>query len=87
VISRTTPNFWRAYARLDRRSQQAASRAFVYFRSDPGHNSLFFKKLRGHTDLWSVRISEDLRAVAHRSGDTVFWLWIGTHNEFDNLFS
>jgi hypothetical protein len=27
------------------------------------------------------------RAVGMRTGDTVEWIWIGNHNEFDNLFS
>jgi len=53
---------------------------------DPGHPSLRFKKLAGEDDVWSVRVSLDLRAVAHRQGDTVTWFWIGTHKEFDRLF-
>jgi len=48
---------------------------------------LRFKKLQAHDNLWSVRINEQYRAVGVRSGDTVEWIWIGTHNEFDNLFS
>jgi hypothetical protein len=28
-----------------------------------------------------------IRAVGARSGDTIQWIWIGTHNEFNNLFS
>jgi hypothetical protein len=27
-----------------------------------------------------------LRAIGERHGDTIIWVWIGTHNEFDNLF-
>ena len=42
--------------------------------------------LRGYSDYWSVRVSRDIRAVGQRSGDTVEWAWIGTHNEFDKLF-
>jgi hypothetical protein len=26
------------------------------------------------------------RAVGKRTGDTIEWAWIGTHNEFDKLF-
>ena len=46
-----------------------------------------FKKLQAHDNLWSVRINEQYRAVGVRSGDTIEWIWVGTHNEFDNLFS
>jgi len=53
----------------------------------PGHPSLRFKKLGGYDQVWSVRINEQYRAVGERMGDTIFWSWIGTYNDFDNLFS
>jgi hypothetical protein len=67
--------------------KRAARRAFTLFLQDPGHNSLQFKKLRGYPDYWSVRVSQDVRVVGKRRGDAVEWAWIGTHNEFDKLFS
>jgi hypothetical protein len=33
-----------------------------------------------------VRVNEQYRAVGERNGDTICWAWIGTHNEFDQLF-
>jgi len=54
---------------------------------NPEHPSLRFKKLQGGGEIWSVRINEQYRAVGVRSGDTMEWIWIGTHNEFDHLFS
>ena len=53
---------------------------------NPAHPSLRFKKLAGHDRVWSVRINESFRAIAERDGDTVTWVWIGSHNDFDNLF-
>jgi hypothetical protein len=58
----------------------------AYFSANPAHNSLQFKKLRRHANLWSVRVTLDVRAVGYREGDIIEWLWIGTHNEFDKLF-
>ena len=57
------------------------------FEQNPDHPSLRFKKLHGQDDIWSVRINDQYRAVGVRSGDTIEWIWIGTHNEFDNLFT
>jgi plasmid maintenance system killer protein len=57
------------------------------FEQNPDHPSLRFKKLQGQDDVWSVRINDQYRAVGVRSGDTIEWIWIGTHNEFDNLFT
>lgn len=87
MISKTTPSFWRGLARLDATERDAARSSFRLFAQNPGHNSLHFKKLHGHEDIWSARASLDIRAVAHRDGDTVTWLWIGPHKEFDRLFS
>lgn len=84
--SRTRPSFWRAHARLDGVARIAARRAYQQFVQNPAHPSLRFKKLGGFTNAWSVRVNEQYRAVGERDGDTVYWVWIGTHNEFDRLF-
>jgi plasmid maintenance system killer protein len=38
------------------------------------------KKLSGYDHLWSVRINEQYRAIGERHGDTMVWVWVGTHN-------
>ena len=60
--------------------------AYQVFAVNPEHPSLRFKKLQGGGEFWSVRINDQYRAVGVRAGDTIQWIWIGTHNEFDNLF-
>ncbi len=84
--SRTRPSFWRAYAALGAAPQDAARRSYRLFLENPGHPSLRFKKLGGYDHVWSVRVSEQYRAVGERQGDTIWWVWVGTHNEFDKLF-
>ena len=84
--SRTRPSFWRAYERLSEPNRKAARRAYALFAQDPNHPSLRFKKLAGYERVWSVRINEQHRAIGERDGDTIVWVWIETHNEFDNLF-
>jgi len=86
VTSRTRPSFWRAYARLSDANRQAARRAYALSAQNPDHPSLRFKKLGGYEHVWSVRIHEQYRALGERHGDTITWVWVGTHNEFDNLF-
>jgi Txe/YoeB family toxin of Txe-Axe toxin-antitoxin module len=87
VISKVRPSFWRAYERLAPMVKIRSKVAWKLFERDPNHPSLRFKKLQARNDLWSVRINEQYRAIGVRSGDTIEWIWIGTHNEFDNLFS
>jgi hypothetical protein len=54
---------------------------------NPEHPSLRFKKLGGYEQVWTVRVSAQYRTVGHREGDTIVWVWIGSHNDFDHLFS
>ena len=84
--SRTRPSFWRAYAKLDAPAKAAARQAYTLFTENPGHPSLRFKKLSGHDNVWSVRVNAQYRAIGERTGGTISWAWIGTHNEFDKLF-
>ena len=87
MISRTRPAFWRAYHPLSPAAKARAREAFRLFLQNPDHPSLRFKKLQGRDHVWSVRVSDQYRAVGVRHGEVVEWIWIGTHNEFDNLFS
>jgi Txe/YoeB family toxin of Txe-Axe toxin-antitoxin module len=86
VKSLVRPSFWRAYQALDPRVREAARRAYQLFSEDPEHPSLRFKKLQNYDNVWSVRINEQFRAVGERTGDTIEWAWIGSHNEFDSRF-
>jgi hypothetical protein len=87
VISKVRPSFRRAFERLTPPVKARARMAYHLFAENPDHPSLRFKKLQGSDRIWSVRITGQYRAVGVRSGDTIEWIWIGTHNEFDNLFS
>jgi mRNA-degrading endonuclease RelE of RelBE toxin-antitoxin system len=85
--SLTRPSFWRAYQSLDPRVRDAARKACHLFTENPDHPSLRFKRLAGYENIWSVRINEQYRAVGERTGDSIVWVWIGSHNDFDNRFS
>jgi hypothetical protein len=87
MISKTRPAFWRCHAKLSSETRLRARSAYRLFLVNPHHPSLHFKKLAGYENVWSVRVSEQYRAVGVRSGDTIEWIWIGTHNEFDKLFA
>ncbi len=86
MISKVHAHFWRLLNQLPEQIQQMARERYADFIKDPGLPGLRFKKLQGTRDLWSVRLNDDYRAVCQRSGDTVVWVWIGSHREFDKLF-
>jgi hypothetical protein len=87
VINRTFSEFWLHYEHLPVAIRAQAKKAFERFRHNPCLPSFRFKPLKGHTNVWSVRVGLHYRAVALRTGDTLRWFWIGSHAEFDREFS
>lgn len=71
MISKVRPSFWRAYDRLAPSAKARAHEAYRLFEQNPDHRSLRFKKLQAHDNVWSVRITDQYRAVGVREGDTI----------------
>ena len=80
--SSTTTKFWQGYDRLPMAVQKAARKQYRLWLSDPRHRSLNFKPIG---ELWSVRVTDDYRALAIFDQGTYFWFWIGTHAEYDQI--
>lgn len=53
---------------------------------EPESSFAALQKAGRYEHVWSVRINEQYRAVGARQGDTVVWVGIGSHNDFDKLF-
>ena len=85
--SRIDRDFREAFARLPRRVQDQARRAFRRWLEDPFHPGLHFKSIHPTLPVYSVRIGLHYRAVGVRDGDTVSWFWIGSHADYDRLIS
>ncbi|HEY9816428.1 MAG: hypothetical protein WBA43_05915 [Elainellaceae cyanobacterium] len=81
----TTPDFWKAYAGLSPELKTKAQKAYQLWQENPSHPSLHFKKVG--KNLWSARITQDYRAVAIKAGEDYYWIWIGSHDDYDNLLS
>ena len=78
-----TFDFWRAYAKLSPKLQRQARAPYKIWRENQAHPSLHFKKVG--KNLWSVRISGDYRALALKKGTDFYWIWIGSHDEYEGL--
>ena len=83
--SQATLRFWRFYGRLPRGLQRRARKAYRLWRNDPGHPSLQFKRVDDQEPIYSVRITDNFRALGLLEGDTVIWYWIGSHDEYERL--
>lgn len=86
MISRVKPSYWMLFNKLPESIQAQARESYARFAENPDHPGLNFKKLKGTPDWWSVRVSQQYRAVGARNGDTICWFWIGSHQDFDNQF-
>ena len=85
--SKTLPAFWAAYARLSEPERQGARKAFSLWAGNPFHPSLRFKCVNREEDLWSVRISRGYRALGILEKETVTWIWVGSHDDYERLLA
>ncbi len=86
MISSGNETFWALYQALPAAVRAQARQAFRLFQQSSDHPGLRFKKLNGAYPFWSVRFGDGYRAVGKREGETITWLWVGTHQAFDKLF-
>lgn len=80
--SHTTRSFRAAFNSLPSDIQARAQEAYRLWRENPHLPGLRFKRIG---DEVSVRIGRQYRALGILQGDTVYWYWIGKHDEYDRL--
>ena len=86
MTSRATARFWKLYSALPLRIQQLARKKYLLWRDEPGHPSLGFKPLEGGSGRrYSIRIGNHYRAIGQRIGNGIEWVWIGSHEDYNNL--
>jgi hypothetical protein len=85
VKSVATRRFWALFQALPSDVQELAIRSYDLWRRDPRHPSLHFRLLRGTADRFTVRIGDHYRGLGTLTADTITWIWIGTHAEYDRL--
>ena len=81
----TTPEFWKTYTALPPDIKQKARKAYRIWQNNQAHPSIRFKKVG--RNLWSARITRDYRALAIKKGEDYYWIWIGTHDDYDALLN
>ena len=74
-----------ASGRREREIQNLAVKNYRLWRRDPHHPSLHFRRLQGSTDRFTVGLGSHYRALGWLTKDTLTWVWIGTHADYDRL--
>jgi hypothetical protein len=82
VNSSTLKSFWQLFHNLPEDVRRQARQAFNLFQTNPFDPRLQFKEIKSRRGWWSVRIGGGHRALGERSGDTITWFWIGTHDDY-----
>lgn len=83
--SSITKEFRKRLDRLPTEVQEQAARAYALWRSDPYHPGLQFKRVGRRQPIYSVRVGIGYRALGLREKDPIYWFWIGSHAEYDEL--
>ena len=84
--SATLPSFWSEYHRLPLNIRKEARKAYRLWSNNPFYPSLHFKCINRDEDIWSVRITRSYRAIGILQEDTVTWIWIGSHDQYEEFF-
>jgi hypothetical protein len=76
--SKLTESFVKTFRTLDPEIQNRARRAYREWREN--QKARRFKQVG---DDVSVRMDRNYRALGYVANDTVYWYWIGKHDEYD----
>jgi hypothetical protein len=80
----TNPAFWKHFNTLPPETQKQARENYELLKADPKHPSLHFKKVKKY---WSIRVSQNVRALAVEAEDGFVWFWIGNHEGYDQIIN
>ena len=75
--------FQDSLTKLTGEEQKAAKMAAFDLQLNPAHPSLSFHKLDKAKDknFWSIRVTSDLRAIVHRSDESLLLCYVGHHDD------
>jgi hypothetical protein len=77
-----TPSFRKLYRDLPGGIQELANEKYRLFQRDPFHPSLEFE---AKGKVWTVAIGRSYRAIARRFGNDLYWVWIGSHEDYNKV--
>lgn len=80
-------DFWKYLSRLPENIQEAAKEAYKKWQHDPFYPSLFFKCISKKNAIYSIRVGKNYRALGKKKGNSVYWFWIGSHEDYNKIIS
>lgn len=80
----TSSSFWEYFDLLPITVQELANKNYELLKKNPRHPSLHFKRIN---ELWTVRIGQHYRAIGIEVKEGIQWIWIGSHEKYNQFFS
>ena len=87
MISYITNDFIKLFSYLPNNIKELARKSYKLWKTDPYHPSLHFKQIHSSEQIWSVRIGLKWRVLGLLSENSIYWFWIGSHNDYDKLIT
>lgn len=83
--SQALPQFWQTYRQLPKEIRLRAVKACRLWRTHPHAPGLQFKLVGKRRPVYSVRVTDSYRALGLLEGNTIYWFWIGSHEEYEQI--
>jgi hypothetical protein len=83
--SSVTQTFRKRLNELPTSVREQAAKVYALWQKDPYHPSLQFKRVSQKQPIYSARVSLNYRVLGLLESDHIYWYWIGTHDEYDDL--
>lgn len=85
MISKRTDAFKRMFSNLPAKIKVLATKSYKLWKDDNYHPGLHFEKI--HKNIKSVRIGRNYRVLGYIKDDTIYWFWIGSHEDYNMLLN
>lgn len=83
--SSITKTFRKEFSQLPEVVKEQVAKAYAIWQSDPYQGSLQFKLVSQRQPIYSVRVGLNYRVLGLLENDHIYWFWIGSHAEYDEL--
>lgn len=83
--NRRRKRFNKLFAKLPAHIQKQAKKDLQFFQENPYDPTLGFKML--NKAVCAIDIGYRYRALGEKTGDTIEWFWIGSHEDYNNVIA
>lgn len=78
---------WRKqFEALPDQVKDQAQVVYEKWKQDPDAVDFSPMKTVGQTGVWKINIGRRYRTVGKQDGNTIMWLWIGSHESYNNIW-